>query len=363
MNFEKKQYKNAEEENMYQESTARDIMLKKYVHSIILKGTETSLNVKNNIWLAPLAGVTDLPFRIICKKSGEIISGEKLAAPGLVFSEMISAKGIHYKGSGSMELANTLPDEGPLSVQIFGNDPDIMAESAIIFKEKGIPAIDINMGCPMQKVTSNNEGSALLKDTALIEKIVKKVSYAAGLPVTVKIRRGFECGRERCVEAAKAAEAGGASAITVHGRYRDEYYNGISSLPSISAVKKAVKIPVIGNGDVISASTALKMFEETGCDGIMIGRGALGRPWIFYTLLTENESAVISPKKINEIINLHIEYAASFKDEKHGITEMRKHLAWYTKGLHGAAAARDRIFKTNSAEEAVNLINELFENI
>lgn len=178
---------------------------------------------------------------------------------------MISAKGLHYKGNNSIRLADSDPREQPLSVQLFGSDPEIMAESALLLRASGCCAIDINMGCPMHKITANGEGSALLTNPALVENIVSAVADASGLPVTVKIRRGFETGKECCVEAALAAEAGGAAAVTVHGRFRDEYYSGTSNLASIASVKQAVKIPVIGNGDICSAGTALKMFEETGC--------------------------------------------------------------------------------------------------
>lgn len=329
-----------------------------YVHPITLQGKETSLTVDNNVWLAPLAGVTDLPFRIMCKASPC-----SPYSPGLVFSEMISAKGVHYKGNNSIALADSDPKEAPLSVQIFGSEPEIMAECAQTFRDRGVKAIDINMGCPMQKVTSNGEGSALLKNPPLIEKIVSAVSEACGLPVTVKIRKGYEIGRELCVEAALAAESGGAAAVTVHGRFRDEYYSGVCDTEAIARVKAALKIPVIGNGDIISAESALKMFKTTGCDGIMIGRGALGRPWFFRQLLTPAENPY-SPttEDIINTINSHIEYAVRFKGEQHGITEMRKHLAWYTKGVKGAAAMRDRIFKARTLDEACELVSGIFSD-
>lgn len=335
--------------------------LKQYIHKITLSGKTSSLAIANNVWLAPLAGVTDLSFRIVCKESYSYLNLPSECSPGLVFSEMISAKGVHYKGNNSILLANTDEKEAPMSVQIFGSESDIMAECAVVFKERGAKAIDINMGCPMQKITSNAEGSALMKNPQLIEKIVKSVSEACGLPTTVKIRRGYEIGKECCVEAALAAEAGGAAAVTVHGRYRDEYYSGVSNLSAIKKVKKALKIPVIGNGDIISSETALKMFEETGCDGIMIGRGALGRPWIFSYLLSAELPEPILPEQISKIINTHIDYAVKFKGESHGITEMRKHLAWYTKGMRSAAAIRDKIFKATTLKEAQELIEILFK--
>ncbi len=335
--------------------------LQSYIHDITLKGKNSSLSLDNNVWLAPLAGVTDLSFRIICKETHKFLNLPQKTSPGLVFSEMISAKGVHYKGNNSIALADTDEKEAPMSIQIFGSESDIMAECATIFKDRGAKAIDINMGCPMQKITSNGEGSSLMKNPLQIEKIVKAVSEACGLPTTVKIRRGYEIGNESCVEAALAAEAGGAAAVTVHGRYRDEYYSGKSEISAIARVKAALKIPVIGNGDIISCETALKMFKETGCDGIMIGRGALGRPWIFNYLLSDVLPPVILPKHISEIINTHIQYAVKYKGEKYGITEMRKHLAWYTKGMRSAAAMRDKIFKATTLLEAQQLINDLFE--
>ncbi|MFR1517420.1 MAG: tRNA dihydrouridine synthase DusB [Clostridia bacterium] len=335
-------------------------LFQKHIHSIVLNGQKTSLKIDNNVWLAPLAGVTDLAFRLICKECGRILANEPSAAPGLVFTEMISAKGVHYKSSNTIRLAATDAREKPVSIQIFGSEPEIMAESACAFRNLGAEAIDINMGCPMQKITANGEGSALLKNPALIEKIVSAVSKEAGLPVTVKIRRGYEMEKESCVLAALAAEAGGAAAITVHGRFRDEYYTGSCNLQAIAKVKRAVKIPVIGNGDISSAGAALRMFEETGCDGIMIGRAALGRPWIFYQLLRANSLKQISLSEIRKMIKLHVAYAVAYKGEEIGIREMRKHLAWYTKGFRCAAAARDRIFKAETAEEILTLIDDFF---
>ncbi len=334
----------------------------RHIHSLVLSGTETSLKLENNVWLAPLAGISDLAFRLICKECGEILAGEPTAAPGLVFTEMISAKGVYYKGNNSIRLADTDPREQPASVQIFGSEPEIMAKSAELFRELGAPALDINMGCPMQKITANAEGSALLKNPSLVEKIVSAVAAASGLPVTVKIRRGYESGHECCVQAALAAEAGGAAAITVHGRFRDEYYTGTCDLQSIARVKRAVKIPVIGNGDITSAAAACRMFEQTGCDGIMIGRAALGRPWIFFDLLGKKNPHPIKSAEILTVISRHIQYATAFKGERQAVRELRKHLAWYTKGLPHAAAVRDQIFKATTVEDARTLIKRLWND-
>lgn len=356
MNFEKS---GIEKRGKERESKEIRKLFHRHIHNLVLKGKNTSLKLENNVWLAPLAGVTDLAFRLVCKECGAA-AGEPQAAPGLVFTEMISAKGLHYKGNNSIRLADSDPREQPLSVQLFGSDPEIMAESALLLRASGCCAIDINMGCPMHKITANGEGSALLTNPALVENIVSAVADASGLPVTVKIRRGFETGKECCVEAALAAEAGGAAAVTVHGRFRDEYYSGTSNLASIASVKQAVKIPVIGNGDICSAGTALKMFEETGCDAIMIGRAALGRPWIFYELLSQSEAPQTEASLILEIIKRHIEYAVSFKGERAGIRELRKHLAWYTKGRRGAAAIREQIFNTKTLREALELVENYF---
>lgn len=354
MNFEKYA---ASADQKEQKNPCTGETLRHYLHKIVLKGKRSSLEPENNIWLAPLAGVTDLAFRRTCKECGAML-GEPQAAPGLVFTEMISAKGVHYKGNNSIRLADTDPHEAPLSVQLFGSEPEIIGESAALFRDLGAPAIDINMGCPMRKITSNGEGSALLKQPNLIEKIVAAAADASGIPVTVKIRRGYEIGTELCTEAALAAEAGGAAAVTVHGRYRDEYYSGTCHLDAIAHVKQAVKIPVIGNGDITDFDSACKMFRETGCDGIMIGRAALGRPWIFCRLLGAKNAAELPAAFLSEIIKKHLSYAILYKGEKQGVQEMRKHLAWYTKGFRGAAAVRDRLFKAGSAEEAVTILEE-----
>lgn len=358
MNFESGSRQNTTPKK--QETKEVHELFHKYIHKVFLSGTERSLQLENNIWLAPLAGITDISFRTICKQSGKILIDDEAAAPGLVFTEMISAKGVHYKGNNSIRLSETDPREGPVSVQIFGSEPDIMAESAALFRERGAPAIDINMGCPMQKITSNGEGSALLQNPLLVEKIVYKTVHACGLPVTVKMRRGYTTGNEICTEAARAAESGGAAAVTVHGRYRDQYYSGQSDLKCIAKVKQSIKIPVIGNGDIDSAAAALKMFETTGCDGIMIGRAALGRPWIFAQLLNKKSEFTITPAEMLNIIKRHVQDTVYYKGEKQGIQEMRKHLAWYTKGLHGAAAIRDQIFKTTAIEEAEELLDRYF---
>ena len=318
-----------------------------YVHPITVGG----LTLSNNIFLAPLAGVTDLAFRILCKEQGA----------GLVVSEMISAKGVHYGGSGSIELARSDVREAPLSVQIFGSEPDLMAEAAARFQDEGAGMIDINMGCPMRKITGNGEGSALMRSPALIEQIVARVKDAVSIPVTVKLRRGFTADKETAVECALAAQAGGASWVTVHGRFRDEYYTGKSDLACIRRVKEALQIPVIGNGDIVDTQTALRAFRETGCDGIMIGRGALGNPWIFRELRGHQGTPTLAEKK--EMILRHLALVMEFKGETLGVPEMRKHVAWYLKGLHGSARVRDAVCRSNKQAEIQKILDGYFTEI
>lgn len=318
-----------------------------YVHPI----TVGNLTLPNNVFLAPLAGVTDLAFRILCKEQGA----------GLVVSEMISAKGVHYGGNGSIELARSDAREAPLGVQIFGSEPDLMAEAAVRFQKEGAAMIDINMGCPMRKITGNGEGSALMLKPSLIEQIVVRVKTAVTIPVTVKLRRGFTIGNETAVECALAAQAGGADWVTIHGRFRDEYYTGISELACIRRVKEAVQIPVIGNGDVVDSQTALRMFQETGCDGIMIGRGALGNPWIFREMLTGGSAPTLEEKKA--MILRHLSLVMDFKGEVLGVPEMRKHVAWYLKGLRGSAKVRDAVCRSNKQAEIEGILEDYFKEI
>ncbi|MBR5279451.1 MAG: tRNA dihydrouridine synthase DusB [Clostridia bacterium] len=310
-----------------------------------------NLTLSNNMILAPLAGVTDLAFRILCKEQGA----------GLVVSEMISAKGVHYGGNGSIELARTDLREAPLCVQIFGSEPDLLAEAAKRFQDEGAPMIDINMGCPMRKITGNGEGSALLQQPKLIEKIVRTVKSNVDIPVTVKMRKGFVSGTETAVECALAAEAGGADWVTVHGRFRDEYYTGVSDLNCIRRVKEALRIPVIGNGDIVDTKTALRMFQETDCDGIMIGRGALGNPWIFRELSGFANAPTLAEKKA--MILRHLDLVMTFKGETLGVPEMRKHVAWYLKGLRGAAKVRDAVCRSGKQQEIISILEEYFKEI
>jgi nifR3 family TIM-barrel protein len=305
---------------------------------------------KNNIFLAPMAGVTDKAFRIICREHG----------CGLVYTEMVSSKGLYY-GSKRTEVMLDIDDrEAPVVVQIFGSDPRIMGDMAEVISENPkVALIDINMGCPAPKITRNCEGSALMREPKLAESIIKSTVLKSKKPVTVKFRKGWDETSINGVEFAKIAEGAGAAAVAVHGRTRVQMYEGKADLSIIAKVKEAVKIPVIGNGDVVSPETAKRMFDETGCDAIMIGRGALGNPWIFDRISHYIHSGEILPepsceKRIDASI-LHLNMMYNFKGQK-GVIEMRKHLGWYLKGIKGAALMRDKINKLEDIDEIKKLL-------
>ncbi|MED9904722.1 MAG: tRNA dihydrouridine synthase DusB [Lachnospiraceae bacterium] len=308
----------------------------------------------NPVILAPMAGVTDLPFRLLCKEQGA----------GLLCMEMVSAKAIYYNSKNTEELMRILPEECPVSLQLFGSDADIMAEMAKRIEEKPFAILDINMGCPVPKVVNNGEGSALMKNPKLVEEIVSKVSRAIKKPVTVKIRKGFDENSVNAVEIAKIAEAAGAAAVAVHGRTREQYYAGHADWECIRAVKEAVKIPVIGNGDVVDAASAKKLLEQTGCDGIMIGRGAQGNPWIFKEVVSFLETGEIparpTPQEVRRVIERHAALQLSVKGEYTGVREMRKHLAWYTAGYPNSARFRQMINTMETMDELLRGIDKIF---
>ena len=308
--------------------------------------------MNNPYILAPMAGVTDLPFRLLCKEQGA----------GLLCMEMISAKALIYKNRNTKLLLEIHPEEFPVSLQLFGSDPDIISEAACQIEDRPFQILDINMGCPVPKVVKNGEGSALMNQPRLVHEIVKKTVQAIDKPVTVKIRTGFDDQHVNAVEIAKIIEDAGAAAVAVHGRTREQYYSGRADWEIIARVKEAVSIPVIGNGDVTSGESALEMRRQTGCDGVMIGRGAQGNPWIFSELLGYDRTGKLperpKPEKIRDMMLRHARLQIEYNGEYLGIREMRMHVSWYTKGLPGSARLREAINRTESYEELEELLSE-----
>lgn len=312
-----------------------------------------SVEIENPFVLAPMAGVTDLPFRGLCKEQGA----------GLICTEMVSAKAISYHNKNTKALMEINPKEHPVSLQLFGNEPELMAEVARSIEEQPFDILDINMGCPVPKVVNNGEGSALLKDPALIGKIVREISHAIKKPVTAKIRIGFEGYDVDPVEIAKIIEDAGGAAVAVHGRTRQQYYAGEANWEVIGRIKDAVSIPVIGNGDVDSPLKAEKMMKDTGCDSIMIGRAVRGNPWIFREMNHYFETGELlekpDPKEIREMILRHARWQIELKGEFTGIREMRKHVAWYTSGMRHSAGLRRESNTIENYESLERLLSKL----
>ena len=311
-----------------------------------------NVTLENNLILAPMAGVTDLPFRLLCKEKGA----------GLLCMEMVSAKAILYKNKNTQALLEIDPRENPVSLQLFGSDPDIISQIAHEIEERPFDILDINMGCPVPKIVNNGEGSALMKNPVLAGEIIEKTVKAIQKPVTVKIRKGFDDEHVNAVEMARVAQESGAAAVAVHGRTREQYYSGKADWDIIRQVKEAVSIPVIGNGDLLTTEDVIAMKEQTGCDGFMIGRGAQGNPWIFEQILhyfrTGEKLPKPSAEEVTDMILRHAKMMLEFKGEYTGIREIRKHAAWYTAGYPNSAKLRVAINAVESYEELERLLKK-----
>ena len=312
-----------------------------------------NVKLENDLILGPMAGVTDLPFRLLCKEQGA----------GLLCMQMLSAKGIMYNNKNTKFLLTIDERERPVSLQLFGSDADIISEQAKRIEELPFDILDINMGCPVPKIVNNGDGSALMKNPLLAGEIIEKTARAIQKPVTVKIRKGFDEEHINAVEMAHIAQESGAAAIAVHGRTREQYYSGKADWEIIRKVKEAVKIPVIGNGDVWTPQDAIDMRKQTGCDGVMIGRGAQGNPWIFKQILHYEQTGELlekpSPQEVTEMILRHAKMQMEFKGEYIGMREIRKHAAWYTAGYKNSAKLRGKINETETYEELKELLSHL----
>ena len=312
------------------------------------------VTLPNNIILAPMAGVSDLPFRLLCHEQGA----------GLVCMEMVSAKAIYYNNKNTEGLMEIHPDEGSVSLQLFGSDPEILGRMAARIDDRAHTFLDFNMGCPVPKVVNNGEGSALMREPKLVEQILKKLVKSTSKPVTVKIRKGFNDDSANAVEIARIAQECGVAAVAVHGRTREQYYSGQADWDIIAKVKEAVSIPVLGNGDVDSPEKAERMLAQTGCDGVLIGRAAQGNPWIFREVTGFLEDGGLPPRPDNaekkRVILRHAALQLQYKGEYIGVREMRKHLSWYTAGMPGSARFRREINAMETMEQLVESVERIF---
>lgn len=311
-----------------------------------------NVEIKDNLVLGPMAGVTDLPFRILCKEQGA----------DLLYTEMISAKGIFYNNKNTEQLWEIDEREHPIALQLFGSDPKLMADMAARIEGRNFDILDINMGCPVPKVVNNGEGSALMKTPELAGKIIKAVSSAINKPLTVKFRKGFNDSDINAVEFAKIAEDNGAAAIAVHGRTREQYYGGKADWDIIRQVKEAVTIPVIASGDIFNALDAVRCEKETGCDALMMARGARGNPWLFKQIKHYRKTGELLPKpSVDEVLDMilrHGKMQVEFKGDLMGMREMRKHVAWYTSGYHGSATIRRKVNEVETYSDLERLCED-----
>lgn len=325
-------------------------MLENYIKSIKIANIE----IKNNVFLAPMAGVTDIPFRKICRRF----------SPGLTFTEMASTKAMEFSSNKTEKILQVMDEERPSVVQIFGSDKDVIRKTIEKLNEdESIDIIDINMGCPAPKLVKNGDGAGLLLNLDKVEEIIKEATSISKKPITVKTRKGFNDDIITAVDVAKICEKYGVAMITVHGRTREQYYSGVADLDIIKKVKEAVSIPVIGNGDIVDIESARRMFEYTGCDGIMIARGAQGNPWIFKSILEDKNYTPSNEERLNTILD-HIDYALENEEnKKQAVLKMRKHIAWYLKGLPNSTYVKDRINREENIQEVIKLLREYFSSL